>query len=222
MSSIKYIAKKISRRDIEKAIAEFATGIKSGDRVLNVGAGGSFAAILSAKLRDASVEIVSSDIDESRRPDVVDDITQSVLPDGHFDHVLCMEVLEHVKDPFQAAHHLRRILKPGGRLLLSTPYLFPTHDAPYDHFRYTQFGLQELFKDFRIDTLGARTSIVETVLLLCLRLAWLKGGEKRRLAYLFALSIALIYPLARLLGGGRRDAAFTSGFILKAVAVKNN
>lgn len=220
MSSVKNVAKRISRGEIERSIARFATGIKPGDRVLNVGSGGSFAAALSTALKTSAVEIVSSDIDASRLPDVVDDITRSVLPDAHFDHVLCMEVLEHVRDPFQAAHHLHRILKPGGRLLLSTPYLFPTHDAPYDHFRYTQFGLQELFKQFRIEVLVARTSIVETVLLLCLRLAWLQGGEKKRLAYLFALSIALIYPLARLLGGGRRDTAFTSGFILEAVAVK--
>jgi SAM-dependent methyltransferase len=186
-----------------------------------VGSGGSFAAALSAALKTSAVEIISSDIDASRLPDVVDDITRSGLPDGHFDHVLCMEVLEHVRDPFQAAHHLHRILKPGGRLLLSTPYLFPTHDAPYDNFRYTQFGLQELFKRFRIDTLIARTDIFETILLLCLRLAWLKGSEKKRLAYLFGFTVALLYPLAKLLGGGRRDKAFTSGFILEGVAIKD-
>jgi 2-polyprenyl-3-methyl-5-hydroxy-6-metoxy-1,4-benzoquinol methylase len=50
-----------------------------------------------------------------------DDISQSNLPDGYFDLVLCSEVIEHLADAGAALKHIHRILKPGGTLILSTP-----------------------------------------------------------------------------------------------------
>lgn len=40
---------------------------------------------------------------------------------GHFDRVVCLDVLEHVFDPLSFTAELRRVLRPGGRLVLSTP-----------------------------------------------------------------------------------------------------
>jgi SAM-dependent methyltransferase len=51
----------------------------------------------------------------------VDDITESELPDQAFDLVLCTEVVEHIPDSQPAIREMRRILKPGGVLVLSTP-----------------------------------------------------------------------------------------------------
>lgn len=51
----------------------------------------------------------------------VDDITRSKLPADHFDLILCTEVIEHVPDPQAALHGLFRVLRPGGKLILSTP-----------------------------------------------------------------------------------------------------
>lgn len=50
---------------------------------------------------------------------VRDDVTATAL--GTFDLVLCTEVLEHVPDPVAALRGLRRLLAPGGTLVLSTP-----------------------------------------------------------------------------------------------------
>jgi SAM-dependent methyltransferase len=50
-----------------------------------------------------------------------DDVTRSALPAGAFDVVLCSEVIEHVRDPGPALRGLRRLLAPGGTLILSTP-----------------------------------------------------------------------------------------------------
>ena len=50
-----------------------------------------------------------------------DDVTRSALAEASFDVVLCSEVIEHVPDPAPALRGLRRLLAPGGTLILSTP-----------------------------------------------------------------------------------------------------
>lgn len=58
---------------------------------------------------------------DSRVRLLIDDITRSNLPSGHFDLVLCTEVIEHIADSRAALRHIARVLKPNGFLLLSTP-----------------------------------------------------------------------------------------------------
>jgi 2-polyprenyl-3-methyl-5-hydroxy-6-metoxy-1,4-benzoquinol methylase len=57
---------------------------------------------------------------------VTDDITRSRLPPASFDVVLCTEVIEHVADSPAALAGIRRVLKPDGRLVLSTPQRWST------------------------------------------------------------------------------------------------
>ena len=52
---------------------------------------------------------------------VVDDIADSNLPEYSFDLILCTEVIEHIADSQAAIAQIRRLLKPGGVLVLSTP-----------------------------------------------------------------------------------------------------
>jgi SAM-dependent methyltransferase len=55
------------------------------------------------------------------------DIENMTFADASFDAVLCIQVLEHVADPFAAARELARVLRPDGRLLLTTPFLYNYH-----------------------------------------------------------------------------------------------
>lgn len=52
------------------------------------------------------------------------DLTQLPYPEATFDKVLCISTVEHVPDDFKAAAELARVLKPGGRLLLTTEFNF--------------------------------------------------------------------------------------------------
>ncbi|HJU56720.1 MAG TPA: methyltransferase domain-containing protein [Pyrinomonadaceae bacterium] len=78
--------------------------------------------------------------------------------DEAFDVVLCTEVLEHMHTPALALLELRRVLRPGGKLLLTTPFAFPIHYAPTDYYRFTRFGLTHLLDDWEIESLRETTS----------------------------------------------------------------
>lgn len=72
-----------------------------------------------------------------------------VMPfrDGVFDAVICLNVLEHVKDPFRAAREIARVLRPGGKLYCVVPFLQPLHGYPHHYYNMTAQGLRNLFAD---------------------------------------------------------------------------
>lgn len=73
-------------------------------------------------------------------------LSEIPVPDNRFDMILCTQVLEHVPNPQQVLCELHRVLKPAGKVWLSTPLYFDEHEIPYDFFRYTQYGLRSLFE----------------------------------------------------------------------------
>lgn len=84
-----------------------------------------------------------------RTPDVthVGDIQDMSMIDAEsYDTAICLEVLEHVPDPFQAVREIRRILKPDGILIVSVPHLSRLHDEPHDYYRFTRHGIKYLLE----------------------------------------------------------------------------
>lgn len=77
------------------------------------------------------------------------------VPGGRFAVVFCTEVLEHTLQPFAAVAELRRLLAPGGRLVLSTPFNFRVHGPLPDCWRFTEHGLRALLAGWDIETLDA-------------------------------------------------------------------
>ena len=65
--------------------------------------------------------------------DLVCDITAIPEPDAAFDAILCSEVLEHVPDPTKVLDEFARLLKPGGKLILTAPFASLVHFAPYHY-----------------------------------------------------------------------------------------
>lgn len=97
-------------------------------------------------------EIDTFDIVDTYNPTFVGDITKynRIIPNSAYDCVVCMEVLEHTLNPFDAVKELRRILKHEGYLLISAPLNFRIHGPSPDCWRFTEHGWKVLLKDFDI------------------------------------------------------------------------
>ncbi|MDP9262452.1 MAG: class I SAM-dependent methyltransferase [Actinomycetota bacterium] len=91
-------------------------------------------------------EIVGFDVPGNPYADLHGTIDAIPVEDASFDVVLCLQVLEHVPDPAAAVQELRRVVKPGGRVLLSTHGVYPFHPNPDDFWRWTHYGLTHLFR----------------------------------------------------------------------------
>jgi SAM-dependent methyltransferase len=68
------------------------------------------------------------------------------FPAGEFDAVMCSQVLEHVFNPDEFLAEVHRVLRDGGKLLLTVPFVWDEHEQPYDFARYSSFGLKYLLE----------------------------------------------------------------------------
>jgi SAM-dependent methyltransferase len=62
----------------------------------------------------------------------------------NFDCVFSTQVLEHIKNPDLLFKESARILKKGGKMFLTTNFVYPIHMEPHDYYRFTKYGLKEL------------------------------------------------------------------------------
>lgn len=63
--------------------------------------------------------------------DVVSDIIKMPFQNSSFDAILCSEVFEHIPNPLLALEEFSRVLKPGGKLIITAPFASFVHFAPY-------------------------------------------------------------------------------------------
>ena len=134
----------VHRIAIASAVAQAASTLRAGTRVLDAGAGAAPYRPLFTHCDYVTQDWPQSVHGAGRPPDVLADLHELPLDDATFDFVLCTEVLEHVIDPARVLAELRRILRPGGWLLLTTPFVMELHEEPYDFFRYTPYALRSL------------------------------------------------------------------------------
>jgi SAM-dependent methyltransferase len=95
-------------------------------------------AIRSAVIRD----VVSS----PRRPNVLGTALPLPIASNSIDTVVSFQVLEHVPDPDRMISEVHRVLKENGCAVITTNFLWPLHEEPFDFFRFTQYGLTYLFE----------------------------------------------------------------------------
>ncbi len=133
-----------------KAWVKNALGqIAAGSRILDAGAGQcqfrEFCSHLDYVAQDFSKYDGQGDTKglhmgswDYSRIHIISDITAIPEADASFDAVMCTEVFEHLPDPVAAIREFSRLLRPGGKLILTAPFCSLTHFAPY-HF-YTGFN----------------------------------------------------------------------------------
>ena len=155
--------KKITRKNLEQFLSHHA----SEKRTLDIGSGGSLYGY-----ERFFPNRVTVDIDPARNPEIIGDIHALPFTDGEFDMVLCIEVLEHVLNPRKAMEEMRRVLKKGGTLILTTRFVYPIHDAPNDYWRFTKYGLQELVREWKMIELIPETKTFSALAVLFQRIAY--------------------------------------------------
>ncbi len=171
--------------------------------LLDVGCGEMpFRGFLPPRVAYTGIDIAEADAFGMRRDADVRtfDGVHIPFPDDSFDAVLCTEVLEHADDPVALIAEMRRVLKPDGAIMATVPFSARVHHAPHDHFRYTRFRLERMFRDFRdvvIEERGDDIAVVANKLIvICARLLAPRRALIWRIPVLLALAPATACALA--------------------------
>jgi len=91
-------------------------------------------------------EYVSLDTEPHELVDVVGSADKIPLPNNRFDALISTQVLGDVFDFHAALEEFRRVLKPGGTILLTESFMNELHDEPRDYYRFTRFSFKKLFE----------------------------------------------------------------------------
>jgi SAM-dependent methyltransferase len=134
----------LARSGLLKSIV--AMGQDAGRNILDVGCGTS---PYRLRIPHESWRGLEIDTPEARSRGWADDFYDGIsfpYASHHFDGVLCNQVLEHVFTPEKFLSELFRVLEPGGKLIISVPFIWDEHEQPFDFGRYTSFGLVSLLE----------------------------------------------------------------------------
>jgi len=142
----------LRRIDMESVMRHFTT---FDGPVLHIG---SKAADLDTTTRwrrvFAGKQVIGIDIEDGDNVDYVFDITKNIsglrkkTGIKQYSTIVAYHLLEHVTNPFEVAANIEKLLKPGGRLILSVPWVQAFHAYPDDFWRISFSGLRQLFKNF--------------------------------------------------------------------------
>lgn len=215
-SSFVKLSKLLSRKGLYPFLEREFGKISAGAKVLNVGAGGDIGKVLRQHAARQSFQVISLDIDAQRRPDIVGDLCSHDFQGARFDAVVMAETLEHIHSPHLALENVHRILREDGRLILTTPFIFPIHDRPHDYYRYTRYGLAYLLRQFRDVSIAERNSWTEAIDVLSVRLIMDKNWPARILAPFLVLLAFIKWPVSFLLSRLVRTDFITSGYVVTA------
>lgn len=140
-----------ARRGLFDGLKEFFTQLRG--EVLDVGCGRKPHAPFVPATRYTGLNIDSPVTRELAAADIFYGGGRLPFADASFDAVLCSQVLEHVFMPEDFLREVHRVLRPGGRLLLATPFVWDEHEQPHDFGRYSSFGLRALLEraDFVVE-----------------------------------------------------------------------
>jgi SAM-dependent methyltransferase len=100
------------------------------------------------------------DINPHSGADVIGDIHAIPLPDASIDAFLAFSLIEHAHSPHLMVQEVERVLRPGGKVLLTVPFMHPYHGGMNrgthcpDYYRFTKDGLEYLFRNFNLELIS--------------------------------------------------------------------
>lgn len=120
-------------------------------------------------IENYDLKVIYANLVTDKHPDVQCYAQALPFPYSSFDVVICAELLEHVPDPRDVLQEAHRVLKPGGMLFITVPFLAYIHADPFDYGRYTDYywsgNLHTLgFKDIVIEKQGLFWSVLVEML----------------------------------------------------------
>lgn len=137
----------IGRWYVTRFVENVAQSLPEGASILDAGAGES---VYKKYFAHCNYKAIDLAVGESRwnysNLDYIGPLHEMPIDDEVFDAVLCTQVLEHLEWPRESVKEMYRVLKPNGKLYMTLPMSHPEHQAPYDFFRYTSYGLESICK----------------------------------------------------------------------------
>lgn len=80
-------------------------------------------------------------------PDIIGDSLKIPVETSTVDIVFSTQVIEHVSNPQAMVQECFRILKPGGFLIMTGPLYWPLHEEPFDFYRFSKYGFENLISN---------------------------------------------------------------------------
>lgn len=142
------------------------TGKTSKKAIENIPAGSLIINVASG-INIIREDVINIDIYPFLGVHIAADAQKLPFKDSSCDAVICETSLEHIKDPALAVQEMHRVLKSGGLVYITVPFVYGFHDSPGDYYRWTKEGIRELFKNFEekeLDIYGGPTFALTSTL----------------------------------------------------------
>jgi len=89
---------------------------------------------------------LSVNLDKNSNPDFIADLENKLTFESNkYDGALLINVLEHIYHAHQLISETYRILKPGGTVVVTIPYIMAIHPSPRDYYRFSEDALRSMF-----------------------------------------------------------------------------
>jgi SAM-dependent methyltransferase len=128
-------------------------------KTLDIGCGGKHYENLCEFSEYIGVEIDTEENRKTKKADFYYDGCKLPFEDSCFDSVVTNQVFEHVFNPDVFLNEACRVLKPGGLMLITAPFVWDEHEQPYDFARYTSFGMRALLESHGYEIIEFRKSV---------------------------------------------------------------